>query len=155
MIAMRDIMDRFATTLAGTAALDAWCQDKFGKDATIYVGFDVREPPGEADTPFIVIQPGAASEGDEMGVFSYIVTVDWGIVVDTSTTTGQIKEMDGLKLSDELGRIILDALRGASSNVSLSSWTYTIEPVEFFPMILAGVSFTINVPHLIGGAVAL
>lgn len=155
MINMRDILDRFATTLAGTAELDGWCQTHFGTDATIFVGFDVRDPPGKANVPFIILQPGAANEGDEMGQFTYIVTVDWCITSETSTTTGQVREMDGLKLIDELGRIIVEALRGASQNVVLSSWNYTIEPVEFFPMIMAGLDITLNVPHLIGGRVEL
>lgn len=155
MINMRDILDRFATTLAATAALDTWCQTHFGKDATIFVGFDVRDPPGKTSAPFIILQPGAANEGDEMGMFTYMVTVDWCIVVDTSTTAGQVREIDGLKLADELGRIILEALRGASQNVVLSSWNYSIEPVEFFPMIMAGLDITLNVPHLIGGRVEL
>lgn len=155
MINTRDIMDLFATTLAGTAALDAWCQTNFTKDAAIFVGFDVREPPGKAHAPFIVIQPGAAMEGDEVGMYQYNISVDWGVVVETTTTTGQVKEVDGLAKVDEMGRIILDAIRSASSNVVLSSWTYTVEPVEFFPMILAGLDLTLNVPHLIGGQITL
>lgn len=155
MINVNDILDLFSSKLAATAALDAWCQEKFGKDATIFVGVDLREPPGKAHAPFIVLQPGPAQEGDEVSTFSYQVTVDWCIVAETSTVTGNVRKVDGLALSDELGRIILEALRPASPNVTLSAWNYTIEQIEFFPMIMAGLDLTLNVPHLIGGSISL
>ena len=155
MINTWDILNLFATTLAGTPEVDAWCQTNFSKDATIYLGFDVREPPGEESAPFIVLHPGPAQEGDEERQFSYVVMVDWGIVAETTDNSGGVNSLTGLRLADEFGRIILNALRGANDNISLSSWTYSVEPVEFFPLILAGMVLTINIPHLIGGEISL
>jgi hypothetical protein len=155
MINVNDILELFATKLAASTALDAWCQTNFGKDLTIFLGVDVREPPGKAFAPFVVLQPGPAQEGDEVSMFSYQVTVDWCIVQEETTVTGNVRRIKGLELCDDMGRLILDELRPASVNVTLSTWNYTVEQVEFFPMIMAGLDLTLNVPHLIGGSISL
>lgn len=155
MIHLTAILSLYATKLAESAELEAWCQLHFGKSATIFVGVDTREPPGSANVPFVVLQPGAEAAGDEVAEFSYLVTVDWCVLAETVTTAGAIKTMDGLTRVDEMGRLILEALRDASDNVTLSSWNYTIEQVEFFPMVMAGLDITLNVPHILGGAVTL
>lgn len=155
MIDLTAILNLFAVKLAASAELEAWCQLHFGVSATIFVGVDTREPPGQANAPFIVLQPGVESAGDEVSEFSYLVTLDWCVLAETVTTSGTIKTMDGLTRVDEMGRLILGAIREASDNVSLSSWNYTIEQVEFFPMVMAGLDITLNVPHILGGAVTL
>lgn len=155
MIAVQEVIDTYVGALAADAAIETWCQAEYGKSATIFVGIDTRNPPGKAQVPFIVFRPGPSAEGDEVGTFQYTFTVDWIIVNEGSTTTGGVVKMDGLKKSDEFGQLILAALRGASQNAVLSSWTYYIEPVEFWPMYAGNMEITLNVPHLIGGAVSL
>lgn len=155
MIPVNEVVEHYVGALANDAALEAFCQATFGKSPKIFVGVDTRNPPGKADTPFIVFRPGPSAEGDEAGTFQYTFTVDWILVDEGSTTTGGVVVMDGIKKSDDFGQAILAALRGASANVVLSSWTYYIEPVEFWPMYAGNMEVTLNVPHLIGGAVSL
>lgn len=156
MIDVHDILTLFASKIAASTDIDTWCASNFsGKDLTIFIGVDTREPPGKAHAPFVVLQPGPALEGDEVSTFQYQVTVDWCIVDEGVTITGTTRKISGLEKVDALGRMILAALRPASANVTLSSWNYTVEQVEFFPMIMAGLDLTLNVPHLIGGELSL
>lgn len=155
MINTWDILELFAAKLAASTDLAEWCNTNLGKEPTIFLGIDLRDPPGRDSAPFIVLQPAPAQEGDEVSTFRYLVTVDWCLVEEGSTTTGNVRAMDGPKLAEAMGRLILDELRVASANVTLSSWTYTLEQVEFFPMIMAGLDLTLNVPHLIGGSISL
>lgn len=155
MINVNDILELFGTKIAASTAIDTWCQTTFGKDLTVFIGVDTREPPGKAHAPFVVLQPGPAQEGDEVSTFSYQVTVDWCLVDEGATVTGNVHRIDGLEKIDVLGRMILEELRPASANVTLSAWNYTVEQVEFFPMIMAGLDLTLNVPHLIGGSISL
>lgn len=54
-IPLSRIVNRWAEALANDDALTKFCNDKYGKPAQLYVGYDDVEAPLEEDCPCIIL----------------------------------------------------------------------------------------------------
>mgnify|MGYP000988548208 CR=1 FL=1 len=62
-IPLSRIVERWAEALANDEALTKFCNDKYGKPAQLYVGYDDVDAPLENDCPCIILLPSNKSEG--------------------------------------------------------------------------------------------
>lgn len=149
------ILNGYRDALKADAALEAWCQANFNAALTVYKGVDVRQEPGVKEAPFVYLVPGPSTEGLEAINHLYSMIVAWGIVhEDDIVTPGKpVEEIAGIDLADAMGDLILEAIKGASSNVIPSDWVYWLEPIEFYPLILGSANITLTVPNLLGGTI--
>lgn len=136
---------------ADTGDFADWCSTNLGQLPGVYVGIDVRDPPGEEQCPFVVVRPGVNREGEDQQEYDVAVSVDWGILSGDADVSGRVTEYAGLYTIDGFGRVIWECLTaGISEQVSLSRSEYELSPIEFFPMLLGGMDITITVPYLVG-----
>jgi hypothetical protein len=155
-IPLRDILRAFRDGLSDSSELEAFCLNNFGKAPAIFIGYDLQNPPGKEDCPLVIVTPSAADEGPELDSFAYRIKVDWGIVQSGGPDkSGQVTEYGGIYTLDEMGGHIWDALTKSTDAVVLGQREYTLEAVEFFPMLVGGFEITITLPNTIGGSVTL
>ncbi|MFZ5586142.1 MAG: hypothetical protein ACOZHQ_09455 [Thermodesulfobacteriota bacterium] len=146
----------FRDAIKNDDAIAAWCQAEFGKALSIFVGIDQRNPPGPDQCPLAIIQPDHAVDGDglEERVKRYTLEVQWAVSNEATASSGGVTELAGLAQVDRLGQLIWDALADCHPNLELSSADIEVEPVAFFPMVVAGAAITINVPVLISAEIS-
>ncbi len=155
MIKIRNILTTFRDLLLNSSELSNWCSTNYGAEPKIFVGMDKQNPPGKKDAPFVMIRPGAANEGQEVDNFGYKIQVDWALSDDSREENGRAIEYTGQYKLDEMGNLVWDALVAGMDNVTLSSSEYTLEPIEFFPLLVGGMDIDINVPNTIGGEITI
>lgn len=155
MVRVNDILRLYRDRLNADAALEAWAQSNFGTSVSIFVGLDMGNPPGRGQCPLVILRPGTASEGQTVQDFRYRILVDFAVDAETLTESGKLHEYEGVYLVDDMRELVLQALNSASENVFLNQWEYTIEAVEFFPMIVAGFDLELIVPNVMGGTITI
>lgn len=157
MITLTDIVQKMRNILTATdSEFHTWAMSILGSHPAVFVGLDVRNPPGSADCPMIVIRPISMDGGQESSERSYQVAVDWGLVDESVSSTAGATEFPGLYTVDGFGLAIWSALTGSfSSSVALSRSDYSLDPVEFFPMLLGGMDITITLPTVMGAEISL
>lgn len=155
MISVSNLIQTFRDALAADGALTSWCQAQFSEQQKIFVGIDEKNPPGQADCPLVILRPDPASEGLEAGTFVYRLLVDMGIMDETVDVTDNIVEYAGIYKLDHMAGLVWDALVNAQGNLVLGKREYTLEPVKFFPLMLAGLDIEISVPNVIGGEITM
>ncbi len=129
-ILLSDIVARWRDRLQASAAVNDFCQTRFGKSPRIYLGTDAAAPPQDEDCPFIVIQPVRKTEGTEYRQYRYTVLVRWAVVNSAQTVTGAVTELAGLADCDRLGQLILAELASASAEHPLSYVKYQLPAPE-------------------------
>ncbi|MFI3270571.1 MAG: hypothetical protein R3Y11_00475 [Pseudomonadota bacterium] len=141
----------WANALDKDAALNTFAKDKFGKDFTVHVGFDVRQLLDESDAPFIVLDPeghaedaGHMSRAHTINIACAIVDEEWEQV------DGGAKIMRGLKRLDSiiLPRII-SVVDNAMSGATRGKTTVSYD-LSFFPLIYIDATITVDIARPIG-----
>ena len=155
MITYSDILQKMRDVLANNQELQDWCQVNYGKQPTIFVGIDERNPPGKKNCPLIILRLDDSEIGKETKQHEYKILVDWAVLDESVTKNDNIIEYRGVYQADAMGQIIWRALPDFSQNISLSRTAYALEPIDYFPMILGGMDLSIIIPNLIGGEINL
>lgn len=148
-------MQKWAGILVADKDLQDFCDEKYGKGPTVYIGFNEKNPPKITDCPVIIIFPGNKDEGLEQDVFTYRISVGWSIVNDTAdTSTPGIVEYMGVEEADALGQIIWSALAEASPGNPISRVYYDLEAVAWFPQIPGRMDLEIDIMPPFGGSIS-
>lgn len=153
IIPLYDIVKKWRDKLAQSPEIVNYCQEKYGKAPTIYVGVNLKKPPTENDCPYIVILPGASREG-ETEQNEYVVNIGWAIRNDRIITVGNIQELAGIAEVSKFGELILDAVVEANPSYPVTQIITSIEPVEFFPQLVGEMELTIEIDQVIGATIS-
>ncbi len=139
------LLGNLATAISTNAALSAWCNTTYGHAHKVYVNLDHRNPPGDADCPFVVLYPISKSAGMGTSVKRHTFEVDCCIYDDTTRTTGQVLEYNAIRRVEEFRKLIETAIASADTGDGLIE-TVEIEysVVEAFPFAWAGMVIEIN-----------
>ncbi|MHB8109760.1 MAG: hypothetical protein ACYDHW_06980 [Syntrophorhabdaceae bacterium] len=62
---MNTLLASIRDGIANNAAIKVWTQANYAKDHKVFVGMDTRNPPGEADCPFVVMIPHHKMAGED------------------------------------------------------------------------------------------
>ena len=116
--------------------------------ANIFIGIDARNPPGEADCPFIVIFPGTIPVGHEI-TKNIRLSLDWGVINETITKKGKSTIYNGIFDADSIGIEIVDSLLNLFPDLNISI-EYEIEGINHFPLMVGGMEINIEMPSIIG-----
>lgn len=150
-IALETISKKLRDALVGDTAIATFCQAKYKKAPSFFVGFDAKSPPKDTQCPAIIILPGMKIEGDEIDEFQYMLTVSWSILNGAVTTTNGVVEFTGLYESDQLGQLILACLAEASTNSPITSAEYSIDATMSHPQFPGRLDITFTNSVCIGG----
>lgn len=148
-IPLMDIAAAWRDALLADAAIEAYCQARYGKPLKVYLGLNRRRPPTEKDCPLVVIDPGSKIEGE--GDYSYAMPVGWAVYNEAVTTIDQSESLDVLTECDELGQLILACLTAVSLNNPITTIQYDIECRDWFPQCRGEMTLQIELTPGIGG----
>lgn len=149
-IAINSIVSKWRDAIKNNAAIEAYCQAKYGKSLKIYVSIDKKEPPRDVDCPYVILFPGEKNEGLDQPEYSYAVTIGWAIYNKTKTTVDNVVEYVGASEVDELGQMIYGAIATLNPSYPASSLYYTIETYQHFPQMVGQMVVTLDVPITMG-----
>jgi hypothetical protein len=150
---LKTTLEAFKDALTGNAALATWCQAIYGRQVNVYVNRDMRNPPGEAECPYILIQPVAAYYG--RGATTKTMQFDMVCCVndDTEQINAEIgaKEYSGVQAVIDLLDLAVAAIAAVDTgNALLQDIQAEFETIEFFPFFMAGAPISLVEPLPLG-----
>ena len=154
-ITITEILQKLRDLIVESDDLATWCDTKYDKSPTIFVGIDSRHPPTEDSMPHILLLPGGKDEGTEESIHIYRVHVSWCVKDTGVTQTENVIEYDGVYNTDALGQLIWNILAGFSTNCPASRVEYDIEGAAFVPLFPGTMTIEIRVPVVIGATITL
>jgi hypothetical protein len=153
-IALTSIMQQWAVLLTNNTAIKNFCQEKYAKDPTVYLGYSVTQPLTVQNYPCIVVSPIAKKEGLEEQQYTYRVAIEWFIENETRNTVipGIVKYV-GLEEADTLGQLIWETVAEASPQSPVARLLYELKAMDLFPQISGLMTLKMNVTPSIGGQI--
>lgn len=88
-------------------------------------------------------------EGEESGIEDG--TVVWNFVIEGSSLVIDIINYNGLQKLEILLELAAAEILAISSEIMISELNYSFEPLEYYPLFVGGLDFTVTFPVLIGG----
>ena len=149
-ITLQSIVEKWRDAIKYSSAISSFCQTKYGKPLTLYVGFNGKNPPKAENCPFAVIFSGTKTEGLGEPEYQYMVSIGWAILQDDVTITNGVHEVIGAKESDQLGQLLYEAIAEASTNYPVTHVEYDVETQTFFPQFPGRIDAVISVPVTMG-----
>ncbi len=145
--------DNIVNQLDENLELSTWCQDTFGFDFNIWVGFDERDPPDEDDCPLVVILLPSKTVGRGLPEKNYLIHVACFIhdASKKSHTSSRIKEYAGIDRCEEFRKkvetIVSDIDTG---NAEIESIDIESDQIESFPFMVSEMSILYKEPFVFG-----
>jgi len=136
---------RWRDILINSTEINDFCQDKYGKPPTIFMGINGKKLPDKKHCPAIFILPGIKTEGLDQSELSYGISISWSIdqpnvMVDgeivrwNETLTGEVIEFLGVYETDDFGQLIYEVLQAElMDNFPVSRVDYSIETQDYWP----------------------
>lgn len=146
------IANRWVAAIKDNEPINDFCQAKYGKDLTIYVGYDDAGAPLEEDCPCVIVLMDSKSEG-LANSYSYTLQIVWGISRMHSVREGRVVNYTGAFESDELGQLLIECIMAVNPNYPVISIDYETDNVSWRPVYPGKATLTIEIPHVIGGQV--
>jgi hypothetical protein len=150
---LKTTLETFKDALTASSALSTWCQAIYGRQLTVYVNMDARNPPGEADCPYILIRPVAAIYGRG----ARDKTMQYDLLCCVNDETEQInaeigaEEYSGVQAVIDFLDLAVAAIAATDTgNALLQDIQAEFETIEFFPFFMAGCPLTLVEPFPLG-----
>ena len=147
---LSDILSRWRDAIQASQPIQDYCVTKYGKAPKLYVGMNSKQPPADSDCPFIVLYPGAKTEGLELQEYTYTLTIGWTILQSTTSTADEVTEYAGVAECDDLGQLIYLELAQLSTDNPISTVDYSIEPVAYYPRFPGRMDITLKITSING-----
>jgi len=150
-----ELIHTLRDALANDAPLLTWANDTYGRDPSIFVGLDERNPPTESEYPAIHLYPERRSGDLQLGDNEYRLSVVIGIYDDSAGETPPgvpaATELPGVERLENGVTLIVAAITGAlTTGLFFRSVTVEYETVEFFPYFIAEIRAAIMRPAEFG-----
>ncbi len=139
------IIDLFSSGVAAHPALTTWANTTYGRSHKIFVNFDKRNPPGEAECPFVVIYPMSKTAGISVGEKKHAFEVDCCIYDESTRSTGQIIEYNSVRRIEEMRKLVENVLVATDlGNALMQTVDIEYDVIESFPFAWAGMVIEIS-----------
>lgn len=141
---IKEILEKLRDGLANDASLKSYCQTEYGKDQTVFLGLDKRNPPKEHDTPVIIIAYVEKTEiiGNRK---KYRILIGYSITKITIIISGNKTTYEGFPLVEELrekSETVLLSLRKSLGKIDLES---AVVENSIFPQFTASTFVNIEI----------
>ena len=159
MLSLSTHINSLAEALATNAAILSFANTNYGKLHKIYVNLDLRNPPAEADCPYIAFYPQLQSYGRESREQMIEIEVvcclhDTALITHfcpppaDHTQIPNLVEYAGVRRLENFRRTVEKAIAAvAIGNAAISAGESDYETIDFFPFFMVGQRFTI-IDHL-------
>ena len=98
------IANRWVEAIKDNDHINEFCKAKYGKDLTIFVGYDDAGAPLEEDCPCVIVLMDNKSEG-LADSYSYTLQLVWGVCRKEAERNGRVITYTGAFETDELGQL--------------------------------------------------
>lgn len=155
MLKSTDIFEKIAEMIAKSLIIHAFCQNKFQKGITIYIGLEQEfQPPGEDYPLIVIVAVDRAERGNQTQ--QNVLTASLGIGIKTSEnaieeiaileTGAKIKKYHGIFLIEEL-RILVEqeilTMPGVGAKISVTGETFL---QNLFPLFKSSSTIQFEMP---------
>lgn len=152
-IEVNTTLSAIAAALAANTALSAWATTNYGRVPKIYINIDDRNPPGEAEAPYILLYPAAARYGRgarektiELQLVACVFDDDFKTYTDTD-----IIEYTGVQNCVELLDLAVTAIATVNTgNALLQDISAEFDTITAFPFFMAWAPITYVEPLCMG-----
>ncbi len=128
------LLTTIATAIANNAALETYCQGKFGKSISVYIHIDPKNPPSVDKAPWV----GLTIQGYRRPVEQNIQVVNFDVesavfCFEPNTTTpvdivGKVTTLKGFATLEDLSDLVFSAIEVAvSTSATQLNMTYNDE----------------------------
>ena len=157
MAGMNTLKDALRNGIADNAATKTWCQTNYSRDHKVYVGIDLRKPPGEAAYPLVHLFPTAKTVGYAAMQSVHCFGVACGINDTTILTIpgkANVVEYEGVEHIEEFRKLVETAFVAAiPSGVRAERMEAAYETVDEFPFFFALMTFDLAHDYVQGDGV--
>ena len=138
------IASRWATMLATSTALAAWCDEKYGSELTVFLGLNLKKPPTEDDCPCAIVLPESTQMTDETWPNDATISILWSVSnSETEEDDDGVQVMTGLVESEEFGREIWDVIY-TDTTVTPQTVSFELDPAGSFPQFPGSMEITVK-----------
>ena len=139
---MDTLLTNIQTALVGNTTLDTWCDTNYSKAVKVFIGTDMREPPGESDDPCVGLYPARQTSGYGEEAITKTICVSCEVFNDDKTnatngTTGATSTIyDGVTELEQFRQAVLTVVKGMSDSDRggrIDKVDTVYEVVAFFP----------------------
>jgi hypothetical protein len=152
-IEVNTTISAIAAALAADAALSAWSTAAYGRVPKIYISIDDRDPPGEAESPYILLYPSMARYGrgmTEKMIELQMVACIFDAAFKTYADT-EIIEYKGVQNCIEMLDLAVNAIAAVNAgNALLQSVEAEFDTIGAFPFFMAWAPITYVEPLCMG-----
>jgi hypothetical protein len=150
-IELNTTLRAIAAGLAANSALSSWSTTNYGRVPKIYINIDDRNPPGEAQCPYILLYPTAWHGG----MAEKTIDLDMIACVHDSTfrtyTDSDIIEYNGVQNVIELLDLAVNVVAGVNvANALLNEIHAEFDTISAFPFFMALAPITYVEPLCLG-----
>lgn len=147
------IVGAITTALRADAAIIAKCQDWYGTDPAVYGSATGNMGPETEIFPALTVAFWGKEAGDDQPVKTWDLSIMCEVSDDSTAAGGDIANLDyvGADRVEELLDLALAVVRGISAELFISNISYSFEPIEFFPIFVGVLAFTVSFPSVMGG----
>ena len=145
---------KWRDAIANSAAISAFCIEKYNKPLSLYVGIDGKKPPTDKNCPLVIVFPGGKVEGSGEEECCYTGSIGWSIVQPKVTVTDGLAENTGIYEADELGQLILATVAEINPSYPVTRADYSFESNDFFPQYPGRMDITIQIPVVMGAQIS-
>jgi len=153
MIQIVPTLRTFAEALADDAALTAWAQAAYGRKQRIFINYDLRNPPGAADCPYVALYPeilrlgtGQTRKLAQLQLELCLYDESLRIYADDSIT-----EYAGVQNIIDFMQLAIRAVQASDlGNALLEMLEPAFETIESFPFFVAGLPLAITEDYVLG-----
>lgn len=133
-MSIREDLTTLEEVLANSTEITAFCQSKYGRKQTIFVGMNMQNPPNKDSAPSITIVGVKTNKVGRVAKYSFGI----GIIVERATITEKntpVKAitMEGFIEAEELREIVEDSVIDSHKFLKPSIDSETIQN-EIFPI---------------------
>jgi hypothetical protein len=137
----------FARAVSEDDELTGWSRVTYDREPNVYVNMDVRNPPGEADCPYVEIHPAGKTVGQAISVKTHRFEVICCIYDEKSVTHPQsnLVEYEGVRRLEAMRKHVENAIVGVDvGNGIFSEFEIEYDTISMFPFMGASMVFQVE-----------
>lgn len=151
--ALKTTLETFKDALSQRAAISSWATAAYGHGHKVFVNIDIRNPPGAADCPYIMLRPVVARYGrgvTEKRMEFEMLCCLYDEAAQTNAETNVVEYAGVQKTLDFLDLAVAAIGAVSTGNALLQDVTADFETIEFFPFFMAGCPLVLVEPLTLG-----
>lgn len=153
-----NLLELWRDTLVADSAISTFCTTNFSTACTFYVGMDIKNLPGEANAPFLILQPQTQIDGQSDPTLVWAIDIFLGVSssIFADYQSKGANEMKAIYLLDEFKGLVMTALEAlaASRNLVTDSVSFTFD-TDTFPLVVGTLSIESRYTNTIGASFSL